>query len=413
MDPGKLATPPEGSVAISLRFYDDLHTADLTELMRLFSNFQIDYTEEWGDECDFLRFKKLQLTEVTLYSGERRLSVWGDDVPKIGTWTPEGGFKLNGTPHGLVKVSECDDDKTGGADHDDGDRNDEADGATEEENTGDSNDSEQASQSGSEMDWQYDDVPEDPKAPQEAGKAQDDPGLGLMTRLPKMLRDGIYDMCIQEKRYEISDNGPVCFQVHAPLSHLRLVSKKFKSDYESRAPAHALLITSGTGDRYTFQLGDSAPKHVPAPNDRRGPKETEIPAQYNNLNIVPFGLPGTRTETPKPVHWFNTRPQTPTGTFGPVLRFYKDPRSDLAGFLRVFDNMCFSHTQNRYWERLEPEALRLDKVTFLLSRDWGMGNYEEELPEIATWTAEDGFEFNGAADGILIDYSEPGDEEFE
>lgn len=68
------------------------------------------------------------------------------------------------------------------------DRNGKADGVTEEEKTGDSNDSDQDSQSGSEMDWQCDDMPEDPKASEDADKAQDDPGLGLMSRMPKELR---------------------------------------------------------------------------------------------------------------------------------------------------------------------------------------------------------------------------------
>jgi hypothetical protein len=181
------------------------------------------------------------------------------------------------------------------------DRNGEADGATEEEKTGDTNDSDQDSQSGSEMDWQCDDMSEDPKAPEGIDKAHDDPSLGLFSRLPKELSHGIYDLCTQKKQYEIGLSfGPLRFQVHAPLSHLRLVSKCIASEYEARAPANALLIMGRFLRGYTFQLGDSAPKQTP---DLEDTEDIDTPfdykntvTQFGNLNITPFEIANLRTE---------------------------------------------------------------------------------------------------------------------
>jgi len=65
-------------------------------------------------------------------------------------------------------------------------------------------------------------TPEDPR---------EDPGLGVLSKLSRELRDGIYDLCTREKHYEVrANNGPLRFQVHAPLTNLRLVSKAFSSD---------------------------------------------------------------------------------------------------------------------------------------------------------------------------------------
>jgi hypothetical protein len=93
-----LSTPPDGSFAVSLRFYDSLST-DRNEFMRVFGEFYFGYTQEFGASSS--TWKDLQLAEVTLLSGERRLSESSARlVPRIGSWTPKDGFKFTGTPHG-------------------------------------------------------------------------------------------------------------------------------------------------------------------------------------------------------------------------------------------------------------------------------------------------------------------------
>jgi hypothetical protein len=285
------------------------------------------------------------------------------------------------------------------------DRNGEADGATEEEKTGETNDSDQDSQSGSEMDWQCDDMSEDPKAPEGIDKAHDDPSLGLFSRLPNELRDGIYDLCTQKKQYEIGLSfGPLRFQVHAPLSHLCLVSKCIASEYEARAPANALLIMGRIRRGYTFQLGDSAPKQTPDPDDT---EDIDIPydykntvTQFGNLNITPFEIADVRTDLYGrwlPSHVNNRRPPVPAGSFGLDLRFYRDPRSDLPGFLRVFDDLHAGWTRNLHqpnvW-RVGPGPLQLHDVTFLFEGDWDSRYYGNALPVVGKLIPEGGLKFN-------------------
>jgi hypothetical protein len=93
----------------------------------------------------------LDLKEVVLLSGEWPLAT--DEVPVIGTWTPQSGFKFNAVPSGVYDRPETQvlaaqsDDSDGDRD---GEGDSEEDGATEE-NSEDPNDLDNASQ-GREMD---------------------------------------------------------------------------------------------------------------------------------------------------------------------------------------------------------------------------------------------------------------------
>lgn len=80
--------PSSRSVRLCLRFYDD-PPSDLEGFNRVFGDFDISYTE---DESEY--GKALHLIEVVLLPGRRPLAT--DEVPVIGTWTPQGGFKFNG-----------------------------------------------------------------------------------------------------------------------------------------------------------------------------------------------------------------------------------------------------------------------------------------------------------------------------
>jgi hypothetical protein len=415
---GRIAeTPPLGSVRLSLRFYDD-PPSDLQGFMEVFGDLQMSYTE--GRRAGGQQL--LRLVEVTLLAGGWPLTV--DKVPVIGTWTPQDGFKFNGVASGVYEWRETpgisdqssDSDSDGGSD---GEGDCAADGATEE-TPEDSNDSDDASQSGSEMDRQFDEKSDNLEASDESDKARDNPSLGLFSKLPIELRYEIYNLCTQEKHYEIHDSGPLRFQVHAPLSPCRLVSKVFSSEYQSRAPANAIMTNRGRGyPRYTLQLGNSAPKQVQHPRTTETPcNGTNALDQHGNLKTTSFEIVGLRTWTSKsPWHQVNTRPQTPTGTFVLVLRFYQDPRSDLASFMRVFDDLRVSWTCTLYdmtghslLRRLGPTAIQLHDVTFLLSGDPGTQYYSDTLPEIGTWTPDGGFEFNEAEQGIMLEYSESDDD---
>ena len=243
----------------------------------------------------------------------------------------------------------------------------------------------------------------------------DNPGLGLLSRLPKELRDGIWDLCTQEKHYEVDEYGPFRFQVHAPLSHLRLVSKAFTLDYESHAPANAIMMIGSTLNGYTFQLGHNAPKHVQWPKHIQSPTR-KLVTPPGNLKSTTFEIAGFRTETPKsPWYLVNMRPRTPAGTFGLVLRFFQDPRADLAGFMRVFDDFrvswtCRPNLSGSLISTFKPAAMQLHDVMFLLSGHWETRYMCDTLPEVGTRTPEGGFEFNDAPDGILLGYSKSDDD---
>jgi hypothetical protein len=105
------------------------------------------------------------LIEVVLQSGGWPLVA--DEVPVIGTWTPQGGFKFNGVASGVYEwpgtaVLAAESDDSGG--ESDGEA-----GGVAEEKTGDLNDLDDASQ-GSEMDWQFDEKLEDLKLSDESSK---------------------------------------------------------------------------------------------------------------------------------------------------------------------------------------------------------------------------------------------------
>lgn len=133
---------------------------------------------------------------MSLNLGDSRSNVCTNRAPKIGTWTPQGGFKFNGTPHrvlgklaGNLKVGggvgkrereadgatkQSNGDEVDGSAGDTGgvsklgagdgvnNHNGETGGATKED-IGDLNVSNEASQSGIGMDWQSDQKIEDRK----------------------------------------------------------------------------------------------------------------------------------------------------------------------------------------------------------------------------------------------------------
>jgi hypothetical protein len=73
--------------------------------------------------------------------------------------------------------------------------------------------------------------------PQE--KPDDSPSLGMLGRLPQEIRDYIWDLCYQEKEYEIClcdelSPGTVNFCVNALLPQLRLISKQCTFEYNQR-----------------------------------------------------------------------------------------------------------------------------------------------------------------------------------
>jgi hypothetical protein len=237
--------------------------------------------------------------------------------------------------------------------------------------------------------------------------------LGSLKKIPLEIRDIIYDLCVQKKQYEIEQLcGPLRFQVHAPLSHCRLISKTFSREYQARAPANALLILGKFRGGYTFQLGDSATKHiqdsqnVPTPRDCK-----DTVAQYGDLKITPFEVAGLRCSIPSPPHVLvNRMLTTPVGSFGLDLRFYQDPRSDLLGFLRVFDAFLAGWTPGSSRLRVGPGALQLHDVKILLKGDWSSHYYRRELPMVGTWTSKGGFAFDKVADGIRLGNGESGDD---
>ena len=229
--------------------------------------------------------------------------------------------------------------------------------------------------------------------------------LGLLEKIPLEIRDTIYDLCVQEKQYEIEQLcGPLRFQVHAPLSQCRLISKTFSREYQARAPANALLILGKFRGGYTFQLGDSATKHmqdsqnVPTPRDYKN-----TVAQYGDLKVTPFEVAGLRCPIPSPPHVLvNRMLTTPVGSFGLDLRFYQDPRSDILGFRRVFDDLRAGWTPESTRLRVGPGALPLHDVNFFLKEDWSSQYYRSELPVVGMWTPKGGFAFDKVADRILL-----------
>jgi hypothetical protein len=138
-------TLPPGSVRLCLRFYDD-PPSDLAGFMRVFGDLEMSYTDTTARVVT-----SLDLKEVVLLSGEWPLAT--DEVPVIGTWTPQSGFKFNAVPSGVYDRPETQvlaaqsDDSDGDRD---GEGDSEEDGATEE-NSEDPNDLDNASQ-GREMD---------------------------------------------------------------------------------------------------------------------------------------------------------------------------------------------------------------------------------------------------------------------
>jgi hypothetical protein len=103
-----VAEPPEGSFTTSLRFYDDLDDkSNRAEFMRVLGGFQINFKQlssDWGmlGQPGSVKWEYRSLAEVTVHSGERALNRQGYYLPKVGKWSPDGGFKFNGTPHTLL-----------------------------------------------------------------------------------------------------------------------------------------------------------------------------------------------------------------------------------------------------------------------------------------------------------------------
>lgn len=72
--------------------------------------------------------------------------------------------------------------------------------------------------------------------------------------LPRELRDEIYDLALEHDRSTTKDSGAMHLHVRAPKPRLRLVSKRFASEYYERSPSKDDICLSVTGTSATQEL---------------------------------------------------------------------------------------------------------------------------------------------------------------
>jgi hypothetical protein len=442
--------PSPGFVRLCLRFYDD-PPSDLEGFMRVFSDLEISYTEE-GDKDD----KVLHLIEVVLQSGGWPLVA--DEVPVIGTWASQGGFKFNGVASGVYEWPETAVLAAESAGSD-GESDGEADGVAEEK-TGDPNDLDDASQ-GSEMEWQFDEKVEELKLSDESSKGDgeeagdlnlpnepsdsdesserdseknidslssfspqerphDDPSLGLFSRLAQELRDKIYDLCRQEKRYSINLEhghipGKIRFHVNAPLPQMRLINSVVKKEYEARAPANTVLFNGGTmWLDYTFSLDYD---HRRCQLSTRDPplwyQKGKDDSPPSNTKAMLFEICGIQThDAATKSHWVADHGMTtpPEGSFVLSLRFYDDLATNPSEFKRVFGEFLPSYTQE-LGEPGDLEVFQLAGVSFN-SGERKLSKYTALVPTFGTWTPQDGLKLTAPEERVeVVDDSSKTDDE--
>jgi hypothetical protein len=236
--------------------------------------------------------------------------------------------------------------------------------------------------------------------------SRDEPGLGLLGRLPRELRDQIYDLCHQEKHYtnalcyeftmygRRSNPGTVRFKIRALLPQLRLLSKTLAHEYDSRAPANTTMcIGAIVRHSYAFKLD----QNIASEDSLYLPlftKEEEEASRHENLKVIRFEIAGVLTYSLKTGYFEHTAGKPSFRSVRLCLRFYDDPPSDLEGFNLVFGNLDISYTED---ESEYGKALNLIEVV-LISGGWPLGT--DEVPVIGTWTPQGGFKFNGVASGV-------------
>ena len=234
-----------------------------------------------------------------------------------------------------------------------------------------------------------------------------EPGLGLVGTLPRELRGQIYDLCRREKHYtnalcyeftmygRSSNPGTVRFKIRAPLPQMRLLSRTFTHEYDSRAPANTTMCTSAMmRDSYTFKLDQNASKEKDALYLSLSTKEDEEASRHENLKVMRFEIAGVLTYFLKTGYFEQIAEKPSRGSVRLCLRFYDDPLSDLEGFNRVFGNLEISYTEH---QGIYEKSLDLIEVV-LLSGGWPL--VADEVPVIGTWAPQGGFKFNGVASGV-------------
>jgi hypothetical protein len=235
--------------------------------------------------------------------------------------------------------------------------------------------------------------------------SHDDPGLGAFSKLPIELREKIYDLCHQDKHYtnmlwyessryvRRTKPGTVRIKIHAPLPQLRLLSKTVTREYDSRAPANAVMFIGAImRDSYTFKLDQNLPKDALYPTHFT--KEEEAASRHDNLSVTRLEIDGVLTTSLQTIFFDRIVETPPAGSVRLSLRFYDDPPSDLQGFMRVFGDLEISYTEG---QGEDGRLLNLIEVT-LLAGGWPLT--ADEVPVIGTWTPQDGFMFNGVASGV-------------
>jgi hypothetical protein len=233
-----------------------------------------------------------------------------------------------------------------------------------------------------------------------------EPGLGLLGRLPRELRDQIYDLCHQKKHYtnalcyeftmygRRSNSGKVRFKICAPLPQLRLLNKTLTHEYDSRAPANTTMcIGAIVRHSYAIKLDQNIASED-ALYLSLFTKEEEEASRHENLNVMRFEIAGVLTRSLQTGYFEHTAEKPSFRSVRLCLRFYDDPPSDLEGFNRVFGNLNISYTED---ESEYGEALNLIEVV-LLSDGWPLST--DEVPVIGNWTLQGVFKFNGVASGV-------------
>ena len=344
-----------------------------------------DEASQSGSKTDYQSESNEKLEDLKLADG-------------VGNHAGEGDGEINGeTEH--MNVS--DEPNNTGSDLD----------ATAEEETRDPNTSDESSHSddSSESDGEQPfaslSIPE---------KLIDNPSLGLFDRLPKELRDTIHDLCHQKKRYNIGLNngrvpGTLRLRINAPLPQMRLINRSIKAEYESRAPADAVLVNGGVMHLgYTFSLDHDQRYskfdrvHPPLWCDLH--EKSVLP---HNTKLMLFEISGIKTpEFMRQSMWVRRHEMTtpPDGSFTMSLRFYDSFSTNLNELTRVFADFDFSYTPEL--RNLDDwKALQLAEVT-LHSGKRRLNERTAYVPTIGTWTQQDGFKLDDTPHGASHELKE-------
>jgi hypothetical protein len=182
-------------------------------------------------------------------------------------------------------------------------------------------------------------------------KPRVNPSLALLDRLPRGLRDTIYDLCHQVKKYDLhlrhgNIPGTLRFRINAPLPQMRLINSLIKAEYESRAPASAVMVNGGlVRCGYTSSLNRRCPVLIFPP---LWSKLSEKIQQLENTKIMLFELSVIKIHesTTKSIWMARSGLSTPPDrSFAVSLHFYDRLSTDRNEFMRVFGEFYFGYTQ--------------------------------------------------------------------